>query len=81
MIIIRHLMDSDKLTQLITENNNKNNTISLVCRDKETGWIKSVDVGKCHRSLTSFGRYVPDFKCGDDNNIHTCSSQRCRASL
>lgn len=68
-------METALIEPLLTNRNTYNN-VALICRDRSTGKIKSIDLGKCHRRFFYFGEYVPDFKCGNPENIHKCEYLR-----
>ena len=65
-------MDPEKVRQIFAENYEKNN-IALICRDSNSGQIQHIEIGKCHRRF-SVGKFVPNFKCENKNNIHSCES-------
>lgn len=46
----------------------------LVCRNKYTNEIKSIDTNRwfCRKQFFYFGKWVPTYDCGNKDNIHTC---------
>ena len=53
---------------------NSNNKLPvLICYNKQNGLPRHVDVYHCHRRFFGkYGEYVPNYSCGDKNNIHVC---------